>query len=198
MICTPCPGSDSSSSTALRVQLHFTLALQVYVTAHTAAQVVQAMPKHPIPILSDEEIQAAATFVVKRFLRKFHKHGAVSQIQSSSAAVSPLLRSTAKAPGLPVPPHCNPDLPLRISDPPIALQSKGVGKHAIRMPCFAQGGLQPPLQQAKGDFAGPPIGGRPCPQPRPVPRSLRRQTQKRSNLPLLFKPGSCLSVHAAD
>ena len=38
-------------------------------------------------------------------------------------------------------------------------------------------GLQPPLQQqAKGDFARPPIGGRPCPQPRPVPRSLLFQT----------------------
>ena len=85
----------------------------------------QAMPKTPIPVLSDEEIKAAATFVVKRF-RKFHKRSTESQTQtqqsqSLSSSAAPLLRATAKAPGLPVPPHCNPDLPLRISDPPIAL-----------------------------------------------------------------------------
>ena len=139
----------------------------------------QAMPKTPIPVLSDEEIKAAATFVVKRF-RKFHKHSTESQTQtqqsqSLSASAAPLLRATAKAPGLPVPPHCNPDLPLRISDPPIALQGKDIGKHAVRMPHTAQGGPRPPPQQSKGDFVRPPARGKPCPQPRPTPRSLLLQ-----------------------
>ena len=181
--CTSYLPSRPGPSTSAALRVHSCIASflrQQLSQLGAAAELVQAMPKTPSPVLSDEEIQAAATFVVKRF-RKFHKHSTESQTphqqsQSPSSAVAPLLRSTAKAPGLPVPPHCNPDLPLRISDPPIALQGKGIGKHAIRMPSFAQGGPQPPPQQAKCDFVRPPTGGRPCPQPRPTPRSLLFQS----------------------
>ena len=58
------------------------LSLHQQLSQHgAAAKLVQAMPKTPIPVLSDEEIQAAATFVVKRF-RKFHKRSAESQTRN--------------------------------------------------------------------------------------------------------------------
>ena len=183
MLCTSYlpsrPGPPTSSARLSECIIASPPFLHTLSPLSTAAQPVQAMPKTPIPVLSDEEIKAAATFVVKRF-RKFHKHSTESHIQtqqsqSPSSLAAPLLQATAKAPGLPVPPHCNPDLPLRISDPPIALQGKGVGKHAVRMPHIAQGGPRPPLQQSKANFVRPPTGGKPCPQPRPTPRSLLLQ-----------------------
>ena len=77
----------------------------------------QIMPKLPIPVLSDEEIKEAATFVVKRF-RKFRQSekadSNATPTESQFLAPFVFIPASSKAPGLPVPPQSGqPGTPLR-------------------------------------------------------------------------------------
>ena len=109
------------------------------------------MLKLPIPVLSDEEIKEAATFVVKRF-RKFRQsekadsNATPAESQSSTSFV--FIPASSKAPGLPVSTHCNPDNPVRLSEPPVQLippahapPAKGLGKQIIRVPAYPVEGM---------------------------------------------------------
>ena len=137
------------------------------------------MPKTPIPVLSDEEIKATATFVVKRF-RKFKQQpcedAAKHRIALPQANITrpPLLQASAKSPGMPVPPHCNPDQQPRLSQPQIQVKGNatGKGKDIVRTPAYPKGGLSPPSSSSKGHYVRPPLGGTPCPAAKPTPRSL--------------------------
>ena len=98
------------------------------------------MPKLPTPVLADEEIKEVATFVVKRF-RKFlqsekaDSNATPTESQSSTSFV--FIPASSKAPGLPVPTHCNMDNPVRLSEPPVQLiPAKGLGKQFIRVPSY--------------------------------------------------------------
>ena len=159
------------------------------------------MPKTPIPVLSDEEIRETASFVVKRF-RKFkqqnHDGSAKSggTVENVTAQQSDALRSagvpapklwqvSTKSPGMPLPPHCNPDSSPRLSQPPVRKS-----KHLVRSPVYSTGGVLPPAVPCKGVFTRPPTGGMPCPAARPTPRSLAfhtaLQSQHRIAQPLLL------------
>ena len=133
------------------------------------------MPKTPIPVLSDEEITATASFVVKRF-RKFKQQQCEDASKHSAAqeqvdAPRPLLlQASAKSPGMPLPPHCNPDILPTLSQP------MGESKHILRTPTYPKGGPPPPSSSTKGNFVRPPLGGMPCRAARPTPRSLAFQS----------------------